>query len=883
MSRAPRLLHFPAFRVAAGLIVLAGILGSVLAYRELRRTERAQAETEFYRHAAVLHTRLTDLLGRYDEALISLRTAFALEGGVTPAEFSRIAADLEERNPGVQAFEWIPVVPADRRAAVEAAMSAEAGRPITFTERVSAGRLGPAGERAEYLPIRYVHPHSGNESALGYDLTTGPSQAEIQRARATHQLAVTAQVRLVQEQGGQFGVIMIRPVYRALAGTPTSAGPAPEELVGFVQGVFRVRDMLETVRGRTWAPGSFLDVLFVDDSEPDPARRVLHYRPNDTQAPRDPVPTPQEFRAGLSQESPFAFGGRTWKILYRPDRAWTGDRLVLLPWVRTAGILTITSLLAGLVLLLGRRARDIERQVAERTAELAESRRQLSSLLHSLPGLAYRCQYDDQLKVIYVSVGVEALTGHPPEAFMSGRVHFRNLIHPDDVERVRAATREGLKTHHEIEVEYRLVTRDGTEKWVLSRGRGIYDDAGHPLFLEGLAIDITARKQAEAEKLGMERRLLESQKLESLGLLAGGIAHDFNNILTGILGNASLARLKLAEDSVILPNLRKIEVGSARAAELCQQMLSYSGHSSFQVEPVDVSQLVRETLPLLHVSLASRARLHLDLSTHPVVVLADATQIRQIVMNLVINAADAMGERAGDIHVTTGVRPVAAEFLREARDGESLAPGDYVFVEVKDNGCGMTPETMSRIFDPFFTTKFAGRGLGLAAVRGIVRGHQGALHVASRPGRGSTFTLLLPPTTRPLAPPAPATAEPRTYTGNVLVIDDEAPVREAAADLLKTFGFTVVTAKDGPEGIAQYALNPTGFVLVLLDLTMPNLSGEDTLTTLRAIAPDVRVLLISGYSESSRVARLAGVGPLRFLQKPFSRDDLARRIAELLP
>ncbi len=879
MARPSRFLRLPGHLWAAGAIIVAGLLAAGWSYRELQHTARGQAEANFLRKAVVLHARIADSLRRYDDALYSLRSAFALQGGVTQAEFLRLARDLAARNPGVQAFEWVPVVTAAERAAVESALSREAGgRPITLNERGADGRLRPAGPQPDYLPIRYVYPLAGNAEVLGYDLQTGPTRSVLARAGATRQMALTPQLLLVQEKQGQRGVVMIWPVYRTHPDNAADAGT----LAGFVQAVFRVPDLLEAVRDQTLNPNSVLDLLFVDETEPDPAWRVLYYRPVNDAQPRMPAPSEAEFTRDLSQASPLPFGGRDWKVIYRPHAGWVGEQLTPLPWIRLVGIVTIAGLLAGLVIMLGRRAEVIAREVAERTAELTENRRQLGSLLQSLPGMAYRCQYDDQLRVMFVSVGVEALTGYPAEDFMAGRVHFRDLIQPEDVDRVRAATRAGLQARCDIEVEYRLQTRHGEEKWVLSRARGVYADNGQPLFLEGLAIDITARKQAEAATLALERRMLETQKLESLGLLAGGIAHDFNNILTGILGNASLARLKLSEDSVITPNLERIEQASARAAELCQQMLSYSGQSSFRVEPVDVSRLVQETLPLLHVSLASRARLHLNLSALPAVAQADSTQIRQIVMNLVINAADAMGERAGDIHVATGLRPFGPDFIREARDGTDLPPGPYVFIEVRDNGGGMTPQTLARIFDPFFTTKFAGRGLGLAAVRGIVRGHHGAIHVTSKPGRGTTFTLLLPPSAQPLAAPDPVAAEPRRYAGCVLVVDDEEPVRETAGELLRTFGFTTVLAKDGAEGIAQFALNPAGFTFVLLDLTMPSLGGEEVLSTLRAIVPEVRVLLISGYSESARIAKLAGIGALCFLQKPFTREELARRLAELL-
>ena len=877
MARAPRSRRYSAFHLVAVGIVILGVAGGVLSFQELHRRERAQAEINFYRRSSVLNARLNDMLGRYEDGLYSLRTAFSLEGGVTPGEFERIAGNLAQRTPGVQAFEWIPVVPAAGREAAEAELQRRRGGTAGFTEVDAAGHLIPAVERPEYYPITYVYPIADNERAFGYDLQGGPTGPDLLHARQSRQMVLTSQIKLVQEKHGERGVIMIWPVYRG------GVDGAPDKFAGFVQGVFRVHDMLETVRARTWNTGSILDVLFVDSSETDPAQRVLYYRPNDDTAPRDTTPTEEEFSRGLSQEYSLPIGGRTWKIIYRPYPGWLEEQVAPLRWVRVTGIMAITSLLAGLILVLGRRTEVIRREVEERTAELTESRRQLSSLLHALPGMAYRCRYDEQMKVIYISVGVESLTGYPAADFISGAVHFRELIHPEDLDRVRKVTVAGLAARENIEVEYRLFTRDGAERWVLSRGRGIYSIDGRPLFLEGLAIDITARKQAEQAKLAMERRLLESQKLESLGLLAGGIAHDFNNILTGILGNASLARLKLGENAPALANVHKIELASARAAELCQQMLSYSGRSSFMIEAVDLSRLVQETLPLLNVSLGARARLHLDFSPRPTVAMADATQLRQIVMNLVINAADAMGEHTGDIHVTTGVRSFDRAYLQASNEGETLEAGDYVFLEVRDTGCGMTPETMARIFDPFFTTKFAGRGLGLAAVRGIVRGHKGALHVTSTLGKGSIFTLLLPPSlTQPVDATHPVSTTPSEYTGNVLVIDDEAPVREAAAELLRTFGFTTVIAQDGAEGIAQFALNPSSYVLVLLDLTMPTLSGEETLTTLRAISPTVRVLLISGYSDNSRATRLAGVGPLRFMQKPFTRDELERKLGELL-
>ncbi|MBS0664036.1 MAG: CHASE domain-containing protein [Verrucomicrobia bacterium] len=874
MPRVPAFPRLPRYRVAIALVLLAGGIGALLLYRGLRAAEAAQASANFARRAAVLHARFTDLLGRYDDALVSLRAAMLVGDGATRAEFERIAADLAARNPGAQAFEWVPIVPAAARAATEAALTRDYGLPLRIFDRTADGSFTPAAAQPDYLPIRYVYPVAGNEPVLGYNLHSGPTLEAIERARATGQLALSRQIVLAQEQEHRRGVVMILPVFRP--------GPEGEVIAGYIQGVFRLHDLLEAMRVRTWGAGSILDVLFLDDSEPDAAFRTMYYRPYDDATPHTPAPSPAEFRRGFSYEAPLPFGGRDWRILYRPHPGWFDEQLGAGPWVPTISVLLVAILVAGFLEILGRRAEHIAREVAERTAELSESRRQLSSLLHSLPGMAYRCEYEKELRVLYLSVGVRALTGYAPEDFTGGRVHFRDLMHPDDVARVREATRACLRDGTELEIEYRLRARDGTERWLLSRARCVQVDDGRPRFIEGLAVDITAGKRAEAEKLHLERRMLETQKLESLGLLAGGVAHDFNNILTGILGNAGLARMKLPADSPLLANVRRIEAGAARAAELCQQMLSYSGRGSLATEPVDLNPLVQDTLPLLHVTLTDRVRIQLELSSEPTVAVADATQLRQIVMNLVINAADAIGDEGGEIRVRTGRRFFDRAFIAAASDGADLPAGEYVFLAVTDNGCGMTPETIARIFDPFFTTKFAGRGLGLAAVRGIVRGHEGAIHVASQPRHGSTFTLLLPPSTQASAAADAPVVDERRYRGPVLVIDDEEAVREAAADLLQTFGFTPVTAADGAQGLAEFSRRPAEFVFVLLDLTMPHLSGDETLSALRTLQPGVRVILVSGYSDSARIAKLARAGLVRFLQKPFTRDDLARELAALL-
>jgi PAS domain S-box-containing protein len=400
--------------------------------------------------------------------------------------------------------------------------------------------------------------------------------------------------------------------------------------------------------------------------------------------------------------------------------------------------------------------------------------------------------------------------------------------------------------------------------------------------------DLGPRRAAEQEKRRMEEQLRETQKLESLGVLAGGIAHDFNNLLTGILGHASLARDRLPPAHEMHDSLAQIEQASTRAAELCQQMLAYAGKGRFIVQPVNLSALVEDTAKLLDVSVSRRAVLDLRLAPDLPFVLADATQMRQIVMNLVLNAAEAVAKDVGRIVVTTGRMQVDAAFLTEARITAGLPPGEGVFLEVADNGCGMDAETLAKIFDPFFTTKFTGRGLGLAAVQGIVRSHEGALAVQSDLGLGTTFRLVLAPHTDTKArtvapfPPARSRRPPMKPHGRVLVVDDEDSVRSVTKQALERTGFVVVAAEDGERALAMLKNDPEEFLLILLDFTMPRLDGAQTLREILQLRPRARVIMMSGFSESEARARLGELTIVGFIQKPFDFSTLRDRVESVL-
>ncbi len=411
------------------------------------------------------------------------------------------------------------------------------------------------------------------------------------------------------------------------------------------------------------------------------------------------------------------------------------------------------------------------------------------------------------------------------------------------------------------------------------------EESGKPPYLLGMLEDITERKRGEKERLALERKIQETQKLESLGVLAGGIAHDFNNILMAVLGNADLALDRLPAMSPARGNLREIESASRRAADLCSQMLAYSGKGKFVIEPIDLSALVEEMHHLLDASTSKKAVLRLDLAEEIPAVRGDATQIRQVVMNLVINASEAIGERSGMITVSTGVRDCDAEFLEATLLKENVRPGRYVFLAVSDTGCGMTAETRRRVFEPFFTTKFTGRGLGMSAVLGIVRGHQGTLQLISEQGDGAEFTILFP-ALEESAPVSEQTAADGENGGRlagcVLLVDDEETIRSLGRQMLERIGFEVITARDGADALMIYENLSDRIDLVLLDLTMPNMDGEEAMDALLRMNPDLRIVLSSGYSEHEISSRFSGRGLAGFLQKPYTLSRLRERLGQVL-
>jgi len=523
-------------------------------------------------------------------------------------------------------------------------------------------------------------------------------------------------------------------------------------------------------------------------------------------------------------------------------------------------------------------ARDIT-EMRRASEELARSRLHYQTLVEATD-TGY-CVIDDGGGIIEANAEFVRLTGRATLEEIRGRnVREWTALHDHERNAREMANCVSTGVTRHLEIDY--VWPDGRIMPIEINARLIDDGGGRRII--ALCRDISDRRAAQVERDRIERKLQESQKLESLGVLAGGIAHDFNNLLTGILGNASLAALDLPPASPVHISLEQIETAARRAADLCQQMLAYSGKGRFVVRSLDLNAIIAETTDLLRVSISKNATLTLDLAASLPAVQADATQVRQIVMNLVVNASEAIGERGGLIRVSTGVVRAERETFAQAHLAPELPGGDYVFLEVADNGSGMEPEVRAKIFDPFFTTKFTGRGLGLAAVLGIVRGHGGALQVDTQPGRGTTFRILLPAAEGAVEIEAKPSDGANVWrgSGTILIIDDEATVRVASSQMLRSLGFDVRVATDGVEGIESFRAAPRVFAAILLDLTMPRLGGESVFNAIRELNTTVPVVMMSGYNQGEVAARFGANGPAAFVQKPFDLSVLREKLRAVL-
>lgn len=461
---------------------------------------------------------------------------------------------------------------------------------------------------------------------------------------------------------------------------------------------------------------------------------------------------------------------------------------------------------------------------------------------------------------------------------------WSEYVHESDFPTSMKAMIEHLKGVKEFYIdEYRVRLANGDHRWFFSRGKIVdYDSSGKPARMAGSITDITEQKNAENRRKKVEEKMQQAQKLESLGILAGGIAHDFNNLLLGIMGNADIMFYELSDGSPLQHRLLEIKRAAKRASELTNQMLAYSGKGSFKIEPIDINDVIMEMESLLDTSISKKISILYELSTGLRLISGDVTQIRQVIMNLILNASEAIGNITGSITLRTYLTECTEETIDHLTMNYSMKPGNYLCMEIADTGCGIDPEKIKQIFDPFFTTKFTGRGLGLAAVSGIIKSHNAGLLVESRMNSGTTFKVYFPV----MEEEAPVTEKPRksgsidTKRKNktVLIADDEKYIRDLATKMLTIAGYNVLLAENGSQAITMFRENMKSIACIILDLTMPELDGIEALAEIRKISYTVPIIISSGYCESDIEGRFQDRNVSGFLQKPYQITELVDTI-----
>jgi len=522
-----------------------------------------------------------------------------------------------------------------------------------------------------------------------------------------------------------------------------------------------------------------------------------------------------------------------------------------------------------------------EERIAERkrTEEaLRESEERYRRITEAVTDYIFTVRIEDGHPVETVhGAACVAVTGYTPEDFASDPYLWFRMVHEEDRAAVQEQARRILLGQDVPPIEHRILRKDGVIRWVANTLVPHYDTQGNLLSYDGLIRDIHKRKEAEEAKTKLEAQLRHAQKMEAIGTLAGGIAHDINNLLMGIRGNVSLMVMDMDSTYPHYERLKKIENQIQSGARLTSHLLGYARKGRYQVKPIKLNQLVSETSDTFGRT-RKEITIHRELGEDLFAIEADQGQIEQVLLNLFVNAGDAM-PGGGDLFLKT-MNTTHNDMKGRLYDPK---PGNYVLLRVTDTGTGMDEKTMERIFDPFFTTKEMGRGtgLGLASAYGIVKSHGGYIDVDSIQGQGATFSIYLPASKKEVQKSVKTAERLIKGTGTVLLVDDEEIILEVGRELLEAIGYRVVTAKDGKEAVQVYEKNWHEIDIVLLDIVMPNMGGGEAYDRMKGINPDVKVLLLSGYSINGGAREILKRGCDGFMQKPFDMKGLGLHFSRM--
>jgi len=513
---------------------------------------------------------------------------------------------------------------------------------------------------------------------------------------------------------------------------------------------------------------------------------------------------------------------------------------------------------------------DITKQ-KEAEDKLIESQRRLTTLITNISGMVYRCKNNKNWTMEFISPGAQNLTGYTPEEFINGKIHFSDIIHPDDSERVWNEVQKSLKNNTLFEFDYRIITKDGKEKWVFERGSKVQDETTKSFWLEGFIADITDKKTTEEEReLG--------ERLRAIGQLAGGVAHDLNNNLTAVMGFTSLLELEL-ENEEHKHYLETINTATKRSAELTTQLLAFARKGKYENRHLDIHSIINDIISLLSRSISKKIKLVSELKANTSTTLGDSGQLSNAILNIAINARDAIENKSGTIKFSTKI--ACKKMINKIKDKHNLNQDDYLQIDISDTGKGMDEEIIKHIFEPFFTTKGEGNGLGLAAAYGTVLNHKGVITASSKIGKGTTITIYLPLNHKKRAKKK-GTSELEKGVGNVMIVDDEEYILEVTNKMLKRLGYKAHPYQNVKKAISFYKKSYKKIDLIIIDLLMPELDGEEAFVEFRKINPSAKILVSSGYSRAKSIKNLKAMGAVGSLPKPYKLDTFSKAVKKAL-
>jgi len=841
----------PALILAGSLVAAAG------AWAVIRHAQLAHARDRFAVAMAESSDRLESRLVQCENLIRGVRGLAQTGGAMDRGKFKAYLRGMESetRYPGLRGVSYLVPAPAGERDRLLALLRAEQAQPGL---QVHPG-WGFPGDSL----VLYAEPEASNARVLGFNSASSPVQlASVLAARDSGTVEASPPMTVAQEPQGGPGLILRVAVYRDRE-VPRGLEARRAGYAGCVNAVFLVRDLAAAAFLRAGADGLRLGLVDLRG----PGRPFMEgggERPVQVWNALAP--------SALAGSRELRFGGGGWRLEYQAGSTFFLPGEAMLPWLGGLSCLVFGALLASLVGAMGRtraRAQELALRMTERSRR---SEARLRAILRVVPDILL--VYD--LEGSYLEVLNQDVTrlAAPPEELLGRKV--AETLPAEVAGRVLATLRRALLEQREQSLDYSLRTPKGLLRFE-ARAIPMDPDFGDRPCVLWAARDVTER-ELQAEAMG------QSQKLESLGVLAGGIAHDFNNLLTAIQGHVCLGRLALEDGSDPAPSLDHAEASIGLAADLARQLLAYSGRASLAIQSLDLNVLLRSMATLLGVSRSKLVDLEVDLEPGLPCILADRVQIQQVVMNLVTNASEAIGDRPGRVRLATSLSRLGQDALDQRMSGQALLPGPFVTLVLQDDGEGMTEAVLARIFDPFFTTKEAGHGLGLSAIRGILTTHHAGIEVRSRPGAGTTVTLHFPAVAGPAATiPAASAPGPASQAGagTLLLAEDEPVIRELSTQMAERLGFRVLAAGDGEQAWQLFQAHQDEITVVMLDLTMPRRSGGEVYGLIRTLGPDLPILLCSGYSRQAVPEPRSPDEPRGFLQKPFTFAQLDAALRDL--